>query len=93
MIRAKRTAARLAARKRLYSIEKLEPRNLLAVIISEIVAENVAGIVDSDGDHSDWIEIHNPSAEGVDLNGWSLTDEVEVPDKWQFPAVTLEPGD
>ncbi|MFT7643535.1 MAG: endoglucanase, partial [Pirellulaceae bacterium] len=93
MIRAKRTAARLAARKRLYSIEKLEPRNLLALIISEIVAENVAGIVDSDGDHSDWIEIHNPSAEGVDLNGWSLTDEVEVPDKWQFPAVTLEPGD
>lgn len=38
---------------------------------------------------SDWIELFNNGAAAVDLGGWSLTDEVAVPDKWRFPAGTV----
>ena len=39
-------------------------------------------------DFSDWIELYNNGAAEVDLSGWSLTDEVTVPDKWKFPEGT-----
>ena len=43
-------------------------------VISEFLASNQAGLTDEDGEHSDWIEIHNPEATAVDLIGWRLTD-------------------
>ena len=41
-----------------------------------------------ESDFSDWVELHNNGAADVDLTGWSLTDEVTVPDKWTFPDGT-----
>jgi hypothetical protein len=63
-----------------------------APYISEFVASNVTGLKDEDGDESDWIEIHNPDASPVDLEGWSLTDSAALEEPWIFPAVTLAPG-
>ncbi|MCA9247892.1 MAG: lamin tail domain-containing protein, partial [Planctomycetales bacterium] len=60
--------------------------------INEIAADNEEGLLDADGDDSDWIEIYNPTSVSVDLAGWSLTDNAGNLDKWQFPAITL-PGD
>ena len=57
--------------------------------ISEFLTENSSGITDQDGDHSDWIEIHNPSTDPVNLSGWSLTDEAGELRKWIFPDITL----
>jgi hypothetical protein len=37
---------------------------------------------------SDWIEIHNDGAAEVSLEGWFLSDEMDTPDKWPFPAGT-----
>ena len=62
------------------------------VVIAEFLAENDDGIEDVDGDNSDWIELHNNGAGTVDLAGWRLTDDVQAPAKWQFPAVTLTAG-
>src|SRR5688572_17716694 len=45
-------------------------------VISEFVADNVAGLTDENGGHSDWIEIHNPDATPLNLEGWHLTDSV-----------------
>jgi hypothetical protein len=74
------------------SVETLESRNLLTagpLVISEIMADNDTGLTDEDGDFSDWIEIHNPTNDPVDLTGWSLTDDDSQLQLWQFPAETL----
>jgi len=46
-------------------------------------------LLDSDGESSDWIEIHNAGLEDVNLAGWFLTDDLERLDKWAFPALVL----
>src|SRR5882672_4708886 len=59
------------------------------VRISEICAHNSAGIRDQDGDHSDWIEIHNAGTQFVSLEGWFLTDTFRQLTRWRFPKVEL----
>lgn len=63
------------------------------VVISEFMADNAATIADDFGQFSDWIELHNPSAEPVDLTLWSLTDNPANLTKWRFPAISLAPGE
>ncbi len=62
--------------------------------LNEFLASNVnpTGLVDEDGQLVDWVEIVNGSASNVNLTGWSLTDERDNPDKWTFPAITIQPG-
>lgn len=62
------------------------------VVITEFLANNSKGITDSDADHSDWIELSNSGPTTVNLGGWTLTDEPDVPRKWVFPPMTLNPG-
>ncbi len=57
--------------------------------ISEFLAENNANITDQDGEHSDWIEIHNPLSESINLLGWSLTDDPVKLNQWIFPEINL----
>ena len=40
--------------------------------ISEFVAANVGGLVDEDGETSDWVELYNNGSEPVELAGWSV---------------------
>ena len=62
-------------------------------IISEILADNGAGIVDSSGNHSDWLEIYNPnSQQAVDLTGWKL-EYGNTPNIWTFPSMSLGPNE
>ncbi|HUT09819.1 MAG TPA: lamin tail domain-containing protein, partial [Thermoguttaceae bacterium] len=75
--------------------EPLEPRLVLdggALVISEFLAVNTKTLLDEDSQYRDWIEIHNPTAAAVDLEGWYLTDELTDLRQWQFPSVTVEPG-
>ena len=62
-------------------------------VITEFMADNQATLADEDGAYSDWIEIHNPTPTPLSLAGWKLTDNADNPAKWQFPAITLEPGE
>src|SRR5688572_13553013 len=55
-------------------------------IISEFLADNESGIVDENGDNSDWIEIWNTTQNAIDLGGWHLTDSPADKTKWTFPA-------
>jgi hypothetical protein len=86
--RARRSLRRIAP----LSLERLEPRLAMAVVINEFVASNVDGITDQDGDRSDWIEIKNTGGAPVDLTGWYLTDESANLTKWQLPATNLAAG-
>jgi len=57
--------------------------------INEVVSSNVSGIMDEDGDTSDWIELWNYGAGSVDVGGWGLSDNPADPFKWLLPAVTI----
>ncbi len=67
-----------------------------AVVISEFMASNSTdpgdpdGLLDQDGDSSDWLEIHNLSDIPVSLNGWYLTDDPDELTKWQFPDIAID---
>lgn len=60
------------------------------VVINEYCLRNGNGIVDSDGDHSDWIELHNASNQDIFLSGYSLSDQADEPGKWMLPSVNLQ---
>ena len=53
-------------------------------VISEFMADNKSGLVDGDGDFSDWIEIFNPTGSPVDLGSYYLTDDATDLTKWPF---------
>jgi hypothetical protein len=63
------------------------------VIINEFVAGNLTGLTDEDGERPDWIEIYNRGTTPVNLIGWSLTDNAELPGQWTFPNQILNPGE
>ena len=57
------------------------------------MASNASTIQDEVGAYPDWIELYNGTGEAVDLEGWSLTDDVTDPTRWTFgPDQTLEHG-
>ena len=50
-------------------------------IISEFMAANSSTHADEDGHFSDWIEIFNPGSASLNLNGWFLTDDSDLPNE------------
>lgn len=53
----------------------------LELCINELMPDNAASIIDEAGATPDWLELHNPGAEDVSLDGWSLTDDANAPAK------------
>ncbi len=70
--------------------ELLEPRYVLNsdLVVSEILAKNVDGHLDSFKEDSDWFEIHNGGSSQMFLNGWHATDDLADLAKWSFPMGT-----
>lgn len=62
-------------------------------VITEFMADNETSLADEDGAMSDWIELHNPTAEVLSLENWCLTDKAPNLTLWRFPAVTMAPGE
>lgn len=94
VFRASQTLSRKLNRRPL--CERLETRTLLAVndpIISEFMTDNTTGLVDGNGKHGDWIEIYNPGATAVDMQGWHLTDLSNNLTQYTFPSFTVPAGD
>jgi hypothetical protein len=56
------------------------------------MADNEETVTDEYGNYSDWIEIYNGDDEGVFLGDLYLTDNFNIPDKWQLPDFVLAPG-
>ena len=76
-----------------FSLEQLEERRMLAVLISEFMADNETTLADTDGEFSDWIEVRNSGPDDVNLADWYLTDRADNPTKWQFPDTQLAAGE
>ena len=62
------------------------------VLINEFLASNSGGLVDEDGDTSDWIELFNPTDSAINLQGWYLTDDDENLTLWEFPSIEILPN-
>jgi hypothetical protein len=62
------------------------------LLISEFMASNSTVLKDTDGESSDWIEVFNPGAAPIDLEGWRLTDAADEPG-WAFPNRVLGAGE
>ena len=75
-------------------LEGLEPRTMLAVspFISEFMASNANGIRDEFNNTSDWIEVTNPGAAPLNLQGYYLTDDADDLTKWRFPSLVVPAG-
>jgi hypothetical protein len=61
-------------------------------VISEFMADNTSGLVDGLGHRGDWIEIHNPGASPVNMQGWHLTDTQSNPTLYTFPSFVIPAG-
>jgi len=57
------------------------------------MASNLSTITDETETYEDWIEIYNRSSETVDLGDYFLTDNFNIPGKWQLPKTTLAADD
>jgi len=70
-------------------IRDVEPLGLSGIVINEFMASNALAVVDdesptydpSDPSFPDWIELHNTGSSDVDISGYRITDDLDVPDK------------
>ena len=62
------------------------------IVVNEYSASNLKQYPDSYEKFEDWIELYNTSSSAVDIGGWYLSDKENKPEKWQFPAGTMIPG-
>jgi autotransporter-associated beta strand protein len=80
--------------RRALRFDALEAREVMSTtpIISEFLASNQGGLTDFQGDSGDWIEIYNPTSSPINLLNYSLTDNANDLNQWQFPDVTIGPN-
>jgi hypothetical protein len=62
------------------------------IVINELLASNSSVNTDEDGNFSDWFELYNPLSYDVNLLGYFVSDDPNLPLKWSFPSVTLPAG-
>ena len=63
-----------------------------ALLITEILAENVSSLSDEQGRFSDAIELYNSGSEPVWLGGYYLSDSLENRFRYRLPSRMLAPG-
>ena len=64
------------------------------IYINEFLASNVsidADIIDFD-DYSDWIELYNDGDAEFNISGYYLTDDPDLPERWQIPEGAVIPA-
>lgn len=62
------------------------------VVINELMAVNTKSLTDPQGQHEDWLELHNLTNDVVNLSGMYLTDKIDNLKKWAFPENTTIPA-
>ena len=61
------------------------------ITINEVCSRNANITADEDGDYPDFIELYNAGSAAVDLNGYSISDNIDSAAFWTFPSVTIQP--
>ena len=65
----------------------------ISLRITEVMFSNKTVIQDHDGDFSDWIELENTGSAPCSPKGFWLSDNERNLKKWEFPDVTVLPGE
>ncbi len=63
------------------------------LVINELLASNETAHADENGEFDDWIELYNADSYPINLKGKFLSDQPNIPNKWELPDVTLAAGD
>ncbi len=59
------------------------------ILINEILTATEEE--NSQGNTLEWIELFNSGDQQINLNGYTITDDVNEPEKWAFPSVSISP--
>ncbi len=60
--------------------------------IWEVMTGNETTLADENGNYHDWAEIRNITDEVQDLGGYTLSDDSNYLSKWEFPSISVQPG-
>jgi hypothetical protein len=63
------------------------------IYINEFSSVNTNLTQDDDGDFEDWIELFNAETYPVNLNGYTISDNLSQPFKWTFPDTIIQSGE
>mgnify|MGYP001591890765 FL=1 len=66
--------------------------NAQDIRINEVVSSNSV-YFDEDGDTPDWIELYNYGTQNINLENWTISDDVNDLSKWSFPNVSISAND
>ncbi|MBI1268362.1 MAG: hypothetical protein GC193_13125 [Cryomorphaceae bacterium] len=64
---------------------------LSQVVINEGSNRNFSHVYDEDDEAEDWIELFNSGTETINLQGYTLTDDLNDPTKWTFSSYDIQP--
>jgi hypothetical protein len=64
-----------------------------AIVINEFMASNQTGLQDESKAFPDWLELYNPTDTTVDLDGWTLTDDLDEPEKHTLSSLEIAAGE
>ncbi len=64
----------------------------LTLCINEFMPDNARSFPDETGAYVDWIELHNPTAADVSLQGWTASDDPDDPTKHIFASTLSVPA-
>ncbi len=78
-------------------VQDVEPTDGSAVIINEFMASNRAAVQDvdspaADPSFPDWIELFNTTSAEIALEGYTITDDLAVPDKHSLSGELVLPA-
>ena len=60
--------------------------------INELLASSQHGLLDDEGESSDWVELQNTGSETLRLGGYRLAKTEALADEWQLPNIAIAPG-
>ena len=72
----------------LFTVQNIFSQTL---IINESMSKNFNALYDEDNDTPDWIEIYNKADTSINVENYSLSDDVNELDKWKFPSGIISP--
>jgi hypothetical protein len=62
-----------------------------SLVINEFMANNNGGFEAADGSYPDWVELYNLTDQTLDLDGLTMTDDLDERDKHVLSGLTIEP--
>jgi len=63
-----------------------------SILINELQPSNSATDLPGTSSNPDWVELFNSGSDKVSLNGWSITDNINDPLKYEFVDTEIEAG-